>query len=144
MVTDSVRQEEHEEAEEKEAFDQEIRELSTAKVPSYEVTIWMGLKEGYEGPVHKIKDVDRLCQWYVDKVGLCVTVEETHFIYAGGAEPGARIGLINYPRFPSKTWTVRMHAFTLAKHLMHQLKQERCSVVCPDFTYMLESLYAST
>lgn len=43
----------------------------------------------------------RYCKAHCDRVGLCVTVEKLVFAYTGGAEAGVRIGLINYPRFPS-------------------------------------------
>ena len=35
--------------------------------------------------------------------GLCVSVEPTCFIYAGGEESGFVVGLVNYPRFPAES-----------------------------------------
>jgi hypothetical protein len=49
------------------------------------------------GSLHTIEEI---CRKYCLEIGLCVTVEPTKFIYTGGAETGARIGLTNYPRFP--------------------------------------------
>lgn len=50
------------------------------------------------GPISRIEQVCRE-ECYED--GLCVTVTPVKFIYTGGEELGAEIGLINYPRFPS-------------------------------------------
>jgi len=138
MVKDRVRNKEQDEAWAKE-FDQEIRELRHAKVESYPVQIWIGLKEGYDGPVRDIADVDLICQDYVDKVGLCVTVTETMYFYTNGYEPGVCVGLINYPRFPTQPWQIRKHAFDLAYALLVTLKQYRCTIVTPEFTYLLEN-----
>ena len=133
MVAEGVRDKEQE------AINQKLREMRHAKVDSYPVQIWIGLKEGYDGPVQKIDKVDLICQDYVDKVGLCVTVTETMYFYTEGYEPGACIGLINYPRFPSEPWEIRKHAFDLAYALLVTLRQHRCTIVTPDRTYLLEN-----
>ena len=133
MVTNDLRDEEQEE------FKQKIKEMTYSHVPTYEVTIWIGLKDGYAGWVHPIDDVDRICQAYCNKVGLCVTVTETHYIYTNGQEPGASIGLINYPRFPSQSYKIKEHAFILAQKLLLGLKQYRCSIITPELTYLLEN-----
>ena len=133
MVTNDLRDEEQEE------FKQKIKEMTYARVPTYEVKIYTGLKEGYNGWVHPIDDVDRVCQAYCNKVRLCVTVTETHYIYVDGAEPGAVIGLINYPRYPSPPYKIKEHAFNLAEKLLLVLKQKRCNIVTPELTYLLEN-----
>lgn len=76
----------------------------------------------------------RLCQAHCDQVGLCVTVESTTYVYTGGAESGVRIGLINYPRFPSTPRDIFQRAKTLALILMDGLKQESLSIVATDGT----------
>lgn len=81
--------------------------------------------------------VERACQEYVDKVGLCVTVTPTMYIYTGGKEKGTIVGLINYPRFPFPPQTIRRHALAIAKILKKKFKQKRVSVEFPDTTIML-------
>lgn len=105
---------------------------------TYEVNIWIGLREGYHGKEFPINDLDDICQDYV-KCGLCVTVSPTKFIYTDGSENGVKIGLINYPRFPSTNRAVLNHAIQLAKLLMKTLKQYRCTVMDSTNTYLLDS-----
>ena len=76
---------------------------------------------------------------YCDEVKLGVTFTKTEFIYVNGNEPGVIIGLINYPRFPDTNQNIKDKAFELAKKLMVELNQNRCSVVCSDKTYMFEN-----
>lgn len=63
-------------------------------------------------PVDMLKKsgMEKALQAYVDKVGLCVTLTETHFFYTGGREPGWKVGLRNYPRFPSENQALLEHA----------------------------------
>lgn len=107
------------------------------KAPTFEYTIWIGLREGYDGDVHSIEDVITICQAFCDIVKLGVTVTPTTFVYVGGNEPGAKIGLINYPRFPKPQEMVELYATTLAETLMKGLGQIRCSIVGPEETVML-------
>lgn len=60
----------------------------------------------------------RVCQAYCDKVGLCVTIEPTNYIFTGGSEMGVRVGLINYARFPS----ARPQLWIKAEDLANELK----------------------
>jgi len=77
------------------------------------------------------------CQAYVDEVGLCVTLEPTWFVYTGGSEPGVKVGLINYPRFPSSRGEILGHAMEVARILMRKLWQTSCSIVTSNKTYRL-------
>jgi hypothetical protein len=56
----------------------------------------------------------QVCREYCFNVGLCVTVEPLAFIYTGGEESGFRVGLINYPRFPTTAEALHQHATELA------------------------------
>lgn len=59
---------------------------------TYRVSIFMS------GPIEAAKQVLRsMCL----RVGLCVTIDPTLFIYTGGEEAGYVVGLLNYPRFPA-------------------------------------------
>ena len=105
---------------------------------TYYAQIFVGLREGYGDYVHNLDDVRMICKEYVNKVGLGVTVTPTEFIYTDGGEPGAIIGIINYPRFPSTHETIKEHAMNIATKLLEALKQERLSILYPDKTVMIE------
>lgn len=63
--------------------------------------------------------------------GLCVTVSAETFIYTGGEEEGVRIGLVNYPRFPSDISSIQDRAIALAEQLVVDLCQKTALVVGP-------------
>lgn len=107
---------------------------------TYYAHIYVGFKEGYvDGcPVHSIDEAREICQQYVDNVGLAVTLEPVEFVYTNGCEPGCRIGLINYPRFPATPDDIRMKAIDLSRIFLDRFGQYRISIVCPDVTIMLE------
>jgi len=106
---------------------------------SYNVQIWVGLREGYTDTLHSIEDVEKIVDDYTEAVKDCVTITPTQFRYVGGNEPGVIIGWINYPRFPRTPADITERALNLAEKLMYGLKQLRVSVTTPDDTYMLES-----
>ncbi len=105
-------------------------------VATYTATIYVGLKHT-GGVTHWFWEVTTLCQEYVNRVGLCVSVTHTNFVYTNGFEPGAAVGLINYPRFPSTPKEIREKALELAELLRVKLGQQRVSIVFPDETVML-------
>lgn len=51
-----------------------------------------------------------------------------------GCEVGVRVGLINYPRFPSDHETLKQRAQELADQLMSDLYQHSYSIVGPEET----------
>lgn len=73
----------------------------------------------------------QVCREYCFEVGLCVTVEPVDYIYTGGEESGFRIGLINYPRFPSSHVDLEAKATELAARLLAGLCQHSYSIVGP-------------
>lgn len=93
--------------------------------PTFEAKIYIA------GSLERIKQV---CADYCLKVGFCVTVEPLEFVYTGGMESGARIGLINYPRFPSEPEAIRTNAYALAERLRSELAQQSYSIVFSDET----------
>jgi hypothetical protein len=107
-------------------------------VDTFTATIYVGLKEGYNGSEHLIEDVELLCQEYCDEVGLGVTIIPLRFVYTKGNENGCAIELINYPRFPSDKETIKEHAIAIADMLLEELGQLRLSIVCSDRTYLIE------
>jgi len=70
-------------------------------------------------------------------VGLCVTVSETTYVYTGGMECGVRVGLINYPRFPSDPDSIFSTALDIGEFLIRKLHQQSCTIVGPNRTVFL-------
>ena len=66
--------------------------------------------------------------------GLCVTVEPTKYIYTGGEETGAIIGLVNYPRFPSTEEEIFLKAEELALLLLDKSFQDSVMIMSPEKT----------
>jgi len=106
-------------------------------VISFNVQIWVGLREGYSDVVYTIDDVRKVCDEWVNNVKDCVTITPTEFRYVDGNEPGVIVGYINYPRFPRTKMQIIDRAVTLASKLKLALGQLRVSVVTPDETYLL-------
>jgi hypothetical protein len=69
--------------------------------------------------------------------GLCVTVSPVNFIYTGGEERGAVVGLINYPRFPSEPKAIEDRAKHLALRLLEDACQHSVLVQTPTDTYWI-------
>jgi len=107
-------------------------------VVSFNVQIWVGLREGYSTIVYPIDDVRKICDEYVNEIGDCVTITPTEFRYVGGGEAGVIVGYINYPRFPRTEEEITKRALDLAERLREGLGQIRVSVTTPEKTYMLE------
>lgn len=76
----------------------------------------------------------QVCREFCFEQGLCVTVEQVAYVYTGGEEAGVRVGLINYPRFPTEKSLLRNTAMALAVRLMEALCQHSYSIVGPDET----------
>lgn len=81
-----------------------------------------------------LEQAKQVCREHCFDVGLCVTVEPVSYIYTGGEEAGVRVGLINYPRFPSTQDELCGKAGALADLLMRRLHQHSYSIVGPDET----------
>jgi len=82
-----------------------------------------------------IEHAKQVVREYCYHVGLCVTVEPVTYIYTGGEEAGFRVGLINYPRFPSTKDEVDTHAVHLAVKLRNALCQRSYTIIGPDTTF---------
>jgi hypothetical protein len=96
------------------------------RAPSYQFDIYMA------GDIEAAK---RVCRVYCDEVGFCVNISPTVYVYAGGEESGFKVGLINYPRFPTDHQaTLWRHAFHLADQLRVALGQTSYSIVGPETT----------
>jgi hypothetical protein len=69
-----------------------------------------------------LEQAKQICRSHCYTAGLCVTVEPVTYVYTGGQEEGVRVGLINYPRFP----TTPEQLLTTAKDLAWRLREELC------------------
>ncbi len=78
--------------------------------------------------------IEQTCREDCLAEGLCVTVTPTRFIYTGGEETGAEVGLINYPRFPSDSETITSRARALAVRLLDATCQHSVLVMTPTVT----------
>jgi hypothetical protein len=107
-----------------------------SSVSTFTATIYVGLKYHYDGEVIDRNAVNAAIQEYVDRIGLCVTVTDTTYLYTNGNEPGVAVGFINYPRFPSTPERIRELALQLAEILLKTCRQWKVSVVMPDETLM--------
>lgn len=67
--------------------------------------------------------------------GLCVTIEPATFIYTGGEEDGYRVGLLNYPRFPTTSQALQARAEVIAFALLEATHQHSALMVTPATTY---------
>jgi hypothetical protein len=76
----------------------------------------------------------KLCRFYCDEVGFCVTVTPTSYIYTDGQEDGFVVGLINYPRFPLDPSELWARALSIADTLRVSLGQDSYSIQAPDKT----------
>jgi hypothetical protein len=106
---------------------------------TYTAFIYVGFRERDSGIGHTLIEAESICQEFCDKIGLCVTVTPTKFIYTNGREDGCVIGFINYPRFPDKPEHIKDLAVSLGKIFLDRFKQYKVSIVCSNKTYMIES-----
>lgn len=91
-----------------------IKIMRVSTLPTYRICIYIS------GSLERIKHT---CRKFCLTNQLCVTVTPTDFVYTGGEESGACIGLINYPRFPKTEVELRTIAKTLALTLLEETFQ---------------------
>jgi hypothetical protein len=113
--------------------------MKVVEVKTYTAVITVGMKEGYDGPIHHHGEVERIVQVFCDTVKLGGVVTFGQCIYVAGSEPCAMISLINYPRFPKEPKEIYEYAERLGKILADHLKQLRFTIVATDKTVMYES-----
>lgn len=83
------------------------------------------------GPIEVAKQtIRKFCLNY----GLCVTIDSTTFIYTGGEESGYVVGLLNYPRFPSRPTVLEETAEELAQEILEDTFQHSVLIVTPTKT----------
>lgn len=118
-----------------------MSKISYKTVDTHTATIYCGFKirgaSQTKLPGELYGEALDLCQEYCDRVGLCVSIKETNFIYTKGYETGVEIGLINYPRFGFTQTQLRITTLDLAEVVLKYFKQCRVTVVFDDETVML-------
>lgn len=93
--------------------------------PTYWVRLYLS------GPIEVAKQIIRAeCL----SAGLCVTVEQTTFLYTGGEELGYVVGLVNYPRFPSEPAALLARGRDLMLKLLNGTFQHSAMLMTPDST----------
>lgn len=98
-------------------------------VPPFSINIYIC------GDIHTIRETCRqLCE-----IGACVTVTPTEYVFTGGAESGAIVGIIAYARFPKTPEELTAQALLFAEELMDACHQRSCSVVTPNESRYLEN-----
>lgn len=99
------------------------------EAPSYPMSIFMS------GDMREAFDV---CMEYCERVGFCVTLNGTGYIYRrqgrGAHSPGFVVGLINYPRFPMTPKQLWERAEQLAALLCERVEAESYTIQAPDRT----------
>ena len=103
---------------------------------TFTAEIFVGLKEGYDGEQHSIEELKDVLQTICNE-GFCVSVIPCSYIYKDGREEGAKVTLINYPRFPSEPDVMKEKALDIATELKNHFKQYRVSIQTTDNTYMI-------
>lgn len=101
--------------------------MKTMSVPTYTVRLYMA------GDVQEAKRVlRRECYPPAGGGNLCVTVEPTTYIFAGGEEAGFVVGFVNYPRFPVEPDELWDRAKGIASRLIPELCQWSALLVATD------------
>lgn len=106
-------------------------------VRTYWAEVCVGQRVGYTEELIPSDVYYNICEEYCNKVGLCVTITPTMFVYKNGAEPGFIIRLINYPRFPEEPHALLEKAQNLAIKLKEVAKQKRVSIITPLDTILI-------
>ena len=81
-----------------------------------------------------IAQAKQVCREYCFELGFCVHIEPVSYIYTGAEEDGFKIGIINYPRFPSDDAPLAERASELANLVMTRLCQHSYTIVGPHET----------
>ncbi len=113
---------------------------------TWTASIYVGLRAGYTDRLVDADRVKREIRYFCNKVGFCVSVTPTEFLYTKtatadadprGDEPGLIVGLIAYPRFVEEIPSLVDKAMRLAAICRNAAEQHRVSVVFPDRTVMV-------
>jgi len=86
-----------------------------------------------------LQDIRKTCKRFCYR-GACVTVTPTEYIFTGGSETGAIVGMINYPRIPMCNFEIfQTRVRELAYHLLEECCQRSCTIMFQDESEFLEN-----
>ncbi len=111
--------------------------MKFVRTDSYNVSLYVGFKNIKTNTDLPIDLTKSICQEYCDKVGLCVSITPTSFIYTNGNENGCVVRFINYPRFTQNKSEIFEHAVNIAKLLKEAYHQNKVTLVATDKTLMI-------
>ena len=104
----------------------------------------IGLNKGYTAGTISIPELIGFLKGYQksriaeSEVYLSVSVSDSLIVLNEHTEPHARIGFINYPRFPMTHETFKTEVEKCASYLMEKMEQNRIVIAFNDETIMLE------
>lgn len=110
--------------------------------PTYEISLYLGSRRGYDGPSFMKQDVIDVIQTFQSKwTGNYCTlrITETTFVSGEYQEDGWGIHAIHFPHYPVGIMNAVRFMKQLAKHLLSEFDQNRISVVTPVHTFMFEN-----
>ena len=108
------------------------------EVVTFQADIYVGFREHYTHTLHTYRELLETVSQFCNDNKLCVSTTQVDYSYVDGGEHGAKLTLINYPRFPSDEDTICESAIKLGSIIMRKFNQYRISIVAGDKTYMLE------
>lgn len=110
------------------------------RVDTWEAKIYVGQREGYDGPFITEQRVSDAIASYQraapESERGCVRITQTRYQFIDYVELGWEIGLLQYPRFPLDNVSRAKFAKNLAIHLLNELNQNRVGVVSGINTYL--------
>jgi len=77
------------------------------------------------------QEIKTLCRQFCFDFPFCVTITPTTYIYQGGAEDGAEIGIISYAKFPKLKKQLFDIASELAGKIMERESQWCYTILTP-------------
>lgn len=78
--------------------------------------------------------IEQVCRRYCQQTGWGFAVQSQRFVYCGGQEDGARIGIVDYPRVPRSNEELWQKARDLARLLLVECCQHSVMIEGPDVT----------
>ena len=109
--------------------------MNTTKHQRYQVQSWEhDVHKGWWAKIYIAGDLhtaEMVCRQHCFPKGLCVTLEPTKYIFAGGTEDGVCVGLIQYVPFPEEEETLLEKAVFLGKRIAEENYQWSFSIITP-------------
>lgn len=85
-----------------------------------------------------LESIEQCCRRYCNSTKLCVTITPTSYVFTGGKETGAIVGIINYPKFPRCVGELLDITNNLARSLLKDTQTKSLTVALDETSYYLE------